>query len=135
MKFTVLAALFAAVAAEKCDPEQLWYEIYNDAQCEYYNKEESEKYWETPKDTYFMYEQGCHKYGNASFTIECDTTGLHQRIYKDTKCEELGGKGVANGGKWNYEWNTCEKVPGAEVYFVVRTTQVFEDQNGPALLF
>ena len=100
------------------------------------DEEATEKYAEVPKEQYKWYAPGCHTVeDNFHYTMTCDSLGVHQRFYSDDKCQNYTGKNMPNGGKLNYEWNTCEKAPGVDIWFVARTTQVFRDENGPAILF
>ena len=59
MKFAVIAALVAAVAA-KCEPAKYHTYIYNDKDCKDLNEDATKLYKDIPEDKFYLYEPGCH---------------------------------------------------------------------------
>ena len=132
MKLAILTALVAAVYGEQCQPAKISYEIYKDHNCKHLDKEATEQYKEVPKIMYKNYHRGCHPFqGKYSYRINCNDKGVHTPIYKGTHCRGYVGDEMPNGGKINYQWNTCEKMAGQDIWFVIRTTQIFKDHDGP----
>ena len=83
---------------------------------------------------YKNFDSTCHELNGYSYTAMCDEEGFHQTIFKGQGCKQVGGKPLANGGKWDYQWNTCEQAGGAGgVHFVLRTKQIFKDEDGPTI--
>merc|ERR1712224_103018 len=118
MKFAIVAALIAAVAA-KCEPAKYHTVIYSDSECEDVNKEATKQYGEVPKEKYHLYDPGCHyleEYQVGSKLV-CDDVGVHQYIYKDEKCEKLN-KDAPRNGTITYKWDVCNKAAGSDVYFI-----------------
>ena len=117
MKFAVVAALFAAVAA-KCEPERYHTKIFNDAKCTKLNEEATKQYINVPKDQWKFYKPGCHELNGYHFTIECDEVGVTQGLFKDEKCKVPVPKDSPFGQKVTYKWDVCQKAPGQDIWFV-----------------
>ena len=134
MKFAILALLATAVSADACDPSKMAYEIYQDENCKNLNERATKQYGKIQPNAYAAYSPGCHELNGYSYTASCDQEGFHQTLYKGSGCKHIAGRPIANGGKWNYQWNTCEQNGGqGGLRFVLRTKQVFQDSDGPTI--
>merc|ERR1712086_185750 len=116
MKFAIVAAMIAAVAA-KCEPAKIHSIIFKDDKCNEVDKAATQKYGEVPKDKYELYDAGCHdmtKEHGISYTLECDKVGIHQGIFSDAKCMKETKYSTT------YKWGVCEKATGGDVYFIIK---------------
>ena len=121
MKFAVVAALFAAVAAkEQCDWKQYTYKVFDDAKCTKLNKELTGE-GHMPKEASFLFEDKCQTengQGKWGYTFFCDAKGMHEKVWDNQKCE---GPTVAI---INMPWDECNPIPGEEkLWFIPSTTQ------------
>merc|ERR1712032_98988 len=120
MKFAIVAALFAAVAA-KCEPAKYHTTIYMDDECKKVDEDATKIYGEVPKEKYELYDPGCHWMSDykLAYVLKCDDVGVHQSIYSDMKCSKIMSS-APRGGKITYKFDVCEKAAGADVYFIVK---------------
>merc|ERR1712032_1279742 len=119
MKFAIVAALFAAVAA-KCEPAKYHTTIYKDAECEKVDEDATKIYGEVPKEKYELYDPGCHwlKEHQLAYVHKCDdvaSTKLFTRMRgANRSCQRLHVVSIS------YKFDVCEKAAGADVYFIVK---------------
>ena len=123
MKFAIIAALFAAVAAEECDPSALHYKIFKDPACKVLDKENTKMYGEVPKEHYKDYTLGCHDMkteAEFSYKTECDDVGIHQQLFEGHGCDKpMHYDGLTKKGKLTYHFDKCEKAVGTDIWFIV----------------
>ena len=123
MKFAIVAALFAAVAAEECDPSAIHYKIFKDPDCKHLDKEMTKEYGDVPKDHWKDYSLGCHNMKTDqefSYTTMCDDSGIHQQLFEGHDCKKtMQYEELTKKGKLTYEWDKCEKAVGVDVWFIV----------------
>merc|ERR1712167_169464 len=138
MKFAALAATLAAVSAEACDPNMMWFEFYDDADCMYWNDKMNQDFSRPLKEQHYMYSGDCEAFPNKvdnSVVMDCNQFGFNEWVYKGRHCETAWEVNGDQGNLIDYQWNTCTSLLGMDKYVVVRTFQTFDDKYMPMFLF
>merc|ERR1711865_777130 len=102
MKFAVITALFAVVAAEECDPTKMTYKFYDDKECTTENTELTGKYG-TPEEArdFAHYKDECQVEGEYSYKFMCDKDGFHDSIWENKECKD------ETLSKLDFKWDKC----------------------------
>ena len=102
MKYAVVAALFAAVSADVCEPDKLSYEFFDDKECTVKNEDLTTKFGTLDEvRDYKHYEDTCQVADKWGYKFSCDGTGMHQSVWENTTCD---GNTIT---KIDIKWTEC----------------------------
>merc|ERR1712146_430307 len=120
MKFVALfATIVAVVLGDKCDPKAYHAKFYTDANCTKDYEPFNKKYGSVTAKDLKYWKGGCINVKGDGFKMFCNAKGFHEVLFKDKAC-------TTKMAKFDFAWDTCEKVPMANKYVIVSTTQKFK---------